>query len=127
MTPRSLWFAAALSGAACIIPPAPATLPASGVPGQPRASMKSARTKGESPFKDAYFELDPESNAHSTAQKRRSSRPTDAAAKDMFVGLLAAAWSGIWCYPGDGAGMRLVWAKTGAGGLPVMIIFYLPY
>src|SRR3569623_1699883 len=113
MSPRSLWFAAALSGAACIIPPAPATLPASGVPGQPRASMKSARPKGESPFKDAYFVLDPESNAARTAERWRSSRPQDAAALDKIASQTAAAGIGNWSYPFDVEVMRLVLAMTG--------------
>jgi len=127
MFPRPCPLLSAVFLGACIIPPAPATIPASGVPGQPRASMKSARTKGESPFKDAYFVLDPESNAHWTAARWRASRPADAAAMDKIAGQPAAAWIGNWSNPVDVEVKRLVWAKTGAGGLPVMIIYNLPY
>ena len=53
--------------AACVIPPGPATLPASGVGGQPRADMGAPRIKGENPFKDVYWVIDSESNARHTA------------------------------------------------------------
>src|SRR3954466_14268696 len=85
-----------LIAGSCIIPPSPASIPASGVTGQPRASMKSDRVKGENPFKDVYFVLDPESNAHRTAEKWRARRPADAAAMDKIANQPAAAWIGNW-------------------------------
>ena len=54
MNPAWLLAGAALLGG-CVIPPGPKSIPASGLPGQPRADMKSPRIKGENPFKDAYF------------------------------------------------------------------------
>jgi endoglucanase len=112
---------------ACIIPPAPATIPASGTAGQPRASMTSSRVKGENPFKDAYFVLDPESNARRTADKWRTNRPADAAAMDKIANQPAAAWMGNWNPQIEMDVKRLVWGKTRAGGLPVMILYNLPY
>ena len=44
--------------AGCVMPPAPRTIPASGVDGAPRASMTSARVHGENPFRDAYWAID---------------------------------------------------------------------
>ena len=58
--------------AACVIPPGPVTLPASGVHGQPRADMSAPRVKGENPFRDAYWVLDGESNARRTATEWRA-------------------------------------------------------
>jgi hypothetical protein len=60
-----------LTSGACVIPPGPVTLPASGVAGQPRADMTAPRVKGENPFKDAYWVLDGESNARRTADQWR--------------------------------------------------------
>jgi endoglucanase len=111
----------------CIIPPAPAVIPASGVVGQPRASMTSPRVKGENPFKDAYFVLDPESNARRTADQWRSKRPADAAALDKIANQPAAAWMGNWNPQIELDVKRLVWSKTRAGGLPVMILYNLPF
>src|SRR5580698_7729185 len=85
-----------VSSVACVIPPGPATLPASGAAGQPQASMTSARVKGENPFKDAYWVIDPESNARRTADQWRASRPDDAAAMEKIAGQPAAAWMGNW-------------------------------
>jgi endoglucanase len=118
---------AACAIGACIIPPAPATIPASGVVGQPRASMTSSRTKGDNPFKDAYFVLDPESNARRTAVQWRTERAADAAAMDKIAGQPAAAWMGNWNPQIEIEVKRLVWAKTRAGGLPVMILYNLPF
>src|SRR5665213_3100714 len=59
----------------CVIPPGAATIPASGAAGQRRASTTSARKKGENPFQDAYWVLDPDSNAHRTAEQWRATRP----------------------------------------------------
>ena len=72
--PRTASFALvlcllSLTSAACVIPPGPVTIPASGVSGQPRADMSAPRIKGANPFKDAYWVLDAESNA------RRTGRP----------------------------------------------------
>ncbi len=79
---------------ACVIPPGPATLPASGAASQAHASVTAPRVKGENPFKDAYWVLDPESNARRTADQWRSSRPEDAAAMEKIAGQPAAAWMG---------------------------------
>ena len=46
--------------------------------------MTSARDKGQSPFKDAYWAIDPESNAHRTAERWRRSRAADAALMDKI-------------------------------------------
>ena len=114
-------------GLACIMPPSAASIPASGVAGQPRASMTSARIKGENPFKDAYWVIDPESSAHRTAEQWRSKRPADAAALDKIAGQPAASWMGNWNPQIELEVKRVVWAKTRAGGLPVMILYNLPY
>jgi len=125
---RSLTFAVApLALAACVIPPGPATIPASGVSGQHRASMTSDRRKGESPFKDAYWVLDPESNARRTAEQWRAARPEDAAAMDKIAGQPAAGWMGNWFPQIENAVKTYVWARTRAGGLPVMILYNLPF
>jgi endoglucanase len=113
--------------AACIIPPGPTTIPASGVAGQPRASMTAARTKGENPFKDAYFVVDPESNARRTADKWRRDRPADAAALDKIANQPAASWMGNWNPQIELEVRRLVLPKTRVGGLPVMILYNLPF
>jgi endoglucanase len=120
-----LWAALAL--AACVIPPGPVTLPASGVSGQPRADMSSPRVKGENPFKDAYWVLDGESNARRTAEQWRASRPADAAALDKIAGQPAAGWMGNWYPDIETAVKSYVWARTRGGGLPVMILYNLPF
>jgi endoglucanase len=89
--------------------------------------MKAAHVKGENPFKDAYWVVEPESNARRTADKWRADRPVDAAAMEKIAGQPAAAWIGNWSNPVDVEVKRLVWAKTGAGGLPVMILYNLPF
>jgi endoglucanase len=125
--------AAGLLLSACIIPPAPATIPSSGVAGQPRASMTSSRKKGQgqgqgqNPFKDVYWVLDPESNAHRTAEQWRAKRPADAAALDKIANQPAAAWMGNWNPQIEMDVKRQVWAKTRAGGLPVLILYNLPF
>lgn len=116
-----------VAAAGCIIPPAPATIPASGVVGQPRASMTSARVKGENPFKDVYFVLDPESHARRTATQWRTSRPADAAAMDKIANQPSASWMGNWNPQIEMDVKQVVWGKTRAGGLPVMIIYNLPF
>ena len=113
--------------AGCVIPPGPATIPASGVAGQPRASMTSARRKGENPFRDAYWVLDPESNAKRTADQWRASRPADAAAMDKIAGQPSAGWMGNWFPQIELAVKTYVMVRTRAGGLPVMILYNLPY
>jgi endoglucanase len=112
---------------ACVAPPSPRILPASGVEGQARVSMTARRKPGESPFHDAYFVLDPESNAARTAERWRASRPADAAAIDKIAGQPAAAWIGNWSNPVELEVDRLVSVKTRAGGLPIMIIYNLPF
>jgi endoglucanase len=113
--------------AGCVIPPGPVTIPASGAAGQPRASMTAARDKGQSPFHDAYFALDPESNARRTANNWRASRPADAAAMDKLAGQPSAAWMGNW-YPNIELAVKTyVRSRTGAGSLPVMVLYNLPF
>ncbi len=111
----------------CIIPPGPTTIPASGVAGQPRASMTGARVKGENPFKDVYFVVEPESHARRTADQWRARRPADAAALDKIAGQPAAVWLGNWNPQIEMDVKRQVLPKTRAGGLPVMILYNLPF
>src|ERR1022692_1614171 len=113
--------------AACVIPPGPATIPASGATGQSRASMTSARRKGENPFKDAYWVIDPESNARRTADQWRATRPDDATAIEKIAGQAAAAWVGNWEPQIEMAVTTYVWGRTRAGGLPVMNLYNLPF
>jgi endoglucanase len=103
------------------------TIPGSGVAGQPRASMTSSRVKGENPFKDAYWALESESNAARTAGQWRARRPADAAALDKIAGQPAAAWIGNWNPQIEMDVKRQVLPKTRAGGLPVMILYNLPF
>jgi endoglucanase len=120
-------LALGLLGVGCIIPPAPRTVPASGAADAPRASMTSARRKGENPFKDAYWVIDDESNARRTADAWRVSRPQDAAALDKLAGQPTAAWFGNWNPQIESDVKKYVWGKTRAGGLPVMIAYNLPF
>jgi endoglucanase len=124
-------LAASIAGAVliagCVIPPGAATIPASGVAGQRRAGMTSARKKGENPFQDAYWVLDPDSAAHRTAEQWRATRPADAAALDKIAGQPAAAWMGNWFPQIELAVKTYVWSRTRAGGLPVMILYNLPF
>ncbi len=110
-----------------MIPPGPKTFPASGVAGQPRANMTAPRAKGENPFKDAYWVVEPESNAHRTAEEWRATRPDDAAALDKLAGQPSAAWMGNWYPQIEQAVKTYVWSRTRAGGLPVMILYNLPF
>jgi endoglucanase len=111
----------------CIIPAGPQTIPASGLPGQPRASMTSSLDKGANPFRDVYFALDPESNARRFANQWRSSRPADAAAMDKIASQPSAAWFGNW-NPNVSAAVEIyVRAHTRAGGLPVFVLYNLPF
>jgi endoglucanase len=119
-------LATAVLAAACVIPPGPATIPSSGAQGQPRASMTSARKRGENPFKDAYWVLDPDSNAKRTADQWRATRPADAAALDKIAGQPAAGWMGNWFPQIEMAVKTYVMVRTRAGGLPVMILYNLP-
>ena len=112
---------------ACVIPPGPATLPASGAASQPHASVTAPRVKGENPFKDAYWVLDGESNARRTADQWRSSRPDDAVAMDKIAGQPAAAWMGNWFPQIEMAVKTYVWSRNRGGGLPVMILYNLPF
>ena len=89
--------------------------------------MTSARQKGENPFQDAYWVLDPDSNAHRTAEQWRATRPADAAALDKIAGQPAAAWMGNWFPQIELAVKTYVWSRTRAGGLPVMILYNLPF
>jgi endoglucanase len=117
----------AVAASACLIPAGPATIPASGAAGQRRASMTSARVKGENPFQDVYWVLDPDSNARRTAEQWRATRPADAAAMDKIAGQPSAAWMGNWYPQIELAVKTYVWGRTRAGGLPVMILYNLPF
>jgi endoglucanase len=117
----------AAAAAGCVIPPGPKTLPASGTAGQARASMTSARARGENPFRDVYWALQPESNAERTANEWRATRPEDAAALDKIAGQPAAAWMGNWYPHIEDAVKSYVWSRTRAGALPVMILYNLPF
>src|SRR3954468_18884252 len=116
-----------LSLVACVIPPGPATLPASGATGQPHASVTSPRVKGENPFKDAYWVLDADSNARRTPDPWRPSRPEDAAAMDKIAGQPSAAWMGNGFPQIETAVKTYVWSRNRGGGLPVMILYNLPF
>src|SRR5262245_53495970 len=99
--PRATTFAAAFvlacAGAGnCVIPPGPKTIPASGVAGQPPTRTSGPLAKGENPFRDAHWALDPESNARRFADRWRASRPADAAAMDKLASQPSAAWFGNW-------------------------------
>src|ERR1700722_9015398 len=101
-----------MSCAACLIPPGPATIPASGAAGQPRASMTSARIKGENPFNNVYWVLDPESTARRTADQWRATRPDDAAAIEKIADQPSAAWMGDWYPQIELAVKTYVWGRT---------------
>src|ERR1700722_14247746 len=105
-------FISSLSFAACVIPPGPATLPASGAASQPHASVTAPRVKGENPFKDAYWVLDGESNARRTADQWKSSPPDDAAAMEKIAGQPAAAGMGNWFPQIEMAVKTYVWSHT---------------
>jgi len=120
-------LALAVAPLGCVAPPSARIIPASGVAGQRRESMTSSRTKGQNPFRDAYFALDPESNARRTADRWRALRPQDAAAMEKIAGQPAASWIGNWNPNVELDVKRVVWDKTRAGGLPVLILYKLPY
>ena len=125
--PRAHISLVVVAFAGCVNPPGPKTIPASGVAGQARASMTSARVRGENPFRDVYWALQPESNAERTAAEWRATRPADAAALDKIAGQPAAGWMGNW-YPHITEAVKsYVWSRTRAGALPVMILFNLPF
>jgi endoglucanase len=111
----------------CVMPPAPRTIPASGVDGAPHASMTSPRVHGENPFRNAYWAIDEESNARRTADMWRHTRPQDAAAMDKIAGQPSAAWLGNWNPQIELDTKKYVWAKTRAGALPVVIAYNLPF
>jgi endoglucanase len=128
MEPRAALMAALMGLAlGCVMPPAPRTVPGSGVAGAARASMTSARKKGENPFKDAYWVIDEESNARRTADGWRGSRAADAAALDKIAGQPSAAWFGNWNPQIEMDVKQYVWGKTRAGGLPVLVAYNLPF
>ena len=86
----------AATGAGCVAPPAPRIIPGSGVPGQRRTSMTSARAKGDNPFHDVYFAVARGSYAELAAEQWRTSRPADAAAMDKIARQPVASWMGNW-------------------------------
>ena len=59
---------------ACVMPPAPRTIPASGIAGAPRASMTSSRVHGENPFRDAYWAVDDAAESGARAKVAGSMR-----------------------------------------------------
>src|SRR4051812_42881416 len=86
----------AVSFVACVIPPGPATLPASGATGQPHASVTAPGGRGNTPLRAPSWVLAPASTARRTADQWRTSRPEDAAAMDKIAGQPSAAWMGNW-------------------------------
>ena len=124
--PRRLLLLAAAS-VGCVAPPAPHTIPASGAAGQRRASMTSARVKGDNPFRDAYFTVAQGTSAELTANQWRATRPADAAALDKIARQPVASWMGNW-NPNIALDVETrVLFPTRAGGLPVMILYNLPF
>lgn len=121
----ALPLAAAAGG--CVIPPGPKTIPASGVVGQPRASTSAPLAKGDNPFRDAYFALNPESQAHRLAEQWRASRPEDAAAMDKLAAQPSAAWFGNWNPNIQQAVDIYVTAHARSGSLPVFVLYNLPF
>ena len=90
--------------------------------------MTSARVKGDNPFHDVYFARRRASRTRErTAEQWRASRPADAAAMDKIAGQPVALLDGQ-LEPEHRAGRRDArLAPTRAGGLPVMILYNLPY
>ena len=113
--------------AGCVAPPAPHIIPGSGAAGQRRASMTSARVKGENPFKDVYFAVARGSHAELQAEQWRGARPADAAAMDKIAGQPVAFWMGNWNPNIELDVETRVLFPTRAGGLPVLILYNLPY
>ena len=126
--PFRVAIAVAITGlVGCVIPPGPQTVPASGATGQSRASTTSPLAKGENPFRNAYWALDPESNARRFADRWRSSRPADAAAMDKIASQPSAAWFGNWNPNVQMAVEIYVRAHSRAGSLPVFVLYNLPF
>jgi endoglucanase len=118
---------AVAAGAACLVPPGPKTIPASGVPGQPRASTSAALPSGENPFRDAYWAVNPESNARRFAEMWRAQRPADAAAMDKIASQPSAAWFGNWSGNVSLAVDIYVHEHARSGSLPVFVLYNLPF
>jgi len=130
MSRRSTVLSFALAAACfagCVIPPGPATIAASGVAGQPRASMTSPLPKGENPFRGVYWGVDPESNARRTADRWRATRPADAAAIDKIAGQPSAAWFGNWSGNVEQTVEIYVRSHARSGSLPVFVLYNLPF
>src|SRR5881394_4087129 len=94
--PRRFRFLLVLAEAwvGCVAPPAPRIIPGSGAQGQHRASMTSARVKGDNPFRDVYFAVARGSSAELAAEQWRTTRPADAAAMDKIARQPVASWMG---------------------------------
>jgi endoglucanase len=89
--------------------------------------MTSARAKGDNPFRDVYFAVTRGSYAELAAEQWRTSRPADAAAMDKIARQPVASWMGNW-NPNIAVDVETrVLFPTRAGGLPVMILYNLPY
>jgi endoglucanase len=125
--PPLRWLPLVAAAAACVAPPAPKTIPASGADGQRRASMTSARTKGENPFRDAYFAVNTGTSAELTANQWRATRPADAAAMDKIARQPVASWMGNWNPNIELDVKTRVLFPTRAGALPVLILYNLPF
>jgi endoglucanase len=120
-------FVLAAEWVCCVAPPAPRIIPGSGAEGQRRASMTSARVKGDNPFRDVYFAVARASSAELAAEQWRTTRPADAAAMDKIARQPVASWMGNW-NPNIAVDVETrVLFPTRAGGLPVMILYNLPY
>jgi len=89
--------------------------------------MSEPRKRGENPFRGACWALDSESNARRLADAWKTSKPEDAALMEKIAGNPAAAWMGNWNSDIERDVLGYVKKRTGAGGLPVMVFYNLPY
>ena len=129
---RCLTFASvallALSlGEACLAPPGPRIVPASGVAGASCPSMTEPRRKGENPFHGVCFAVDSDSTARRYADSWKETLPADAVLMEKIAGQPTAAWMGNWNPDIERDVFGYVRKRAKAGGLPVMIFYNLPF
>jgi endoglucanase len=79
------------------------------------------------PFADRPLWVDPDSNARRTADGWRASRPADAAAMDEIANASQADWFVGWSGDVRAAVDARVDQITGAGALPVLVAYDIPY
>ena len=118
---------ASLAFPACLNLPLPRAIPASGIPGSPKASMTSPRTKGENPFAGAYFMVDPSSEASQQVQRWKDTRPADAVLMKKIADQPAAAWFGDWTPMIEPAVAKYVGGHARIGALPVFVLYNIPH